>query len=47
MGVSLIDIYPEFLDDKNRLDAEFTDEGLHLNEKGYLKWAKILRPQLK
>ncbi|MCM4155703.1 GDSL-type esterase/lipase family protein [Gramella sp. AN32] len=46
MGITLIDIYPEFLDDQNRLNAEFTDEGLHLNEKGYLKWAKILKPYL-
>lgn len=46
MGVTLIDIYPEFLDAQNRLDAQYTDEGLHLNEKGYLKWAKILEPYL-
>ncbi len=46
MGVTLIDIYPKFLDAQNRLDASYTDEGLHLNEKGYLKWAKILRPYL-
>lgn len=46
MEVTLIDIYPEFLDKHNRLDAEYTDEGLHLNEKGYLKWAKILKPYI-
>lgn len=46
MKVTLIDIYPEFLDNQNRLDAEYTDEGLHLNEKGYLKWSKILKPYL-
>ncbi|SDB62812.1 Lysophospholipase L1 [Flavobacteriaceae bacterium MAR_2010_188] len=46
MDVTLIDIYSEFLDEKNRMDAEFTDEGLHLNEKGYLKWAKILKPYM-
>ena len=47
MGVTLIDIYPYFLDDQDRLAADFTDEGLHLNEKGYLKWATILKPYLK
>lgn len=47
LEVCLIDIYPEFLDDQNRLDAKFTNEGLHLNEKGYLKWAEILQPYLK
>ena len=46
MDVTLIDIYPKFLDHQDRLDAEYTDEGLHLNEKGYLKWAKILKPYL-
>lgn len=46
MGVTLIDIYPEFLDNHNRLDAEYTDEGLHLNEKGYLKWGEILKNYL-
>jgi len=46
MAVILIDIYPVFLDAQNRLEAKFTDEGLHLNEKGYLKWAKILKPYL-
>lgn len=46
MNVILIDIYPKFLDNQNRLDAAYTDEGLHLNEKGYLKWAKILKPYL-
>ena len=46
MGVTLIDIYPKFLDSQNRLDARYTDEGLHLNEKGYLKWAGILKPYL-
>lgn len=40
----LIDLHPLFLDDSGRLNAEYTDEGLHLNEKGYLHWAEILRP---
>lgn len=46
MNVRLIDIYPEFLDDQNRLDTQYTDEGLHLNENGYLKLADILKPYL-
>ncbi len=41
---TLIDIYPEFLDSQNKLNASYTDEGLHLNEKGYAHWAKILQP---
>lgn len=41
-NVTIIDIYSKFTDGQNRLDAAYTDEGLHLNEKGYLKWAQIL-----
>ena len=41
---TLIDIYPEFLDNENKLNANYTDEGLHLNEKGYAHWKKILYP---
>lgn len=47
MDVHLIDIYPEFLDHQNQLDAKFTNEGLHLNEQGYLKLAEILQPYLR
>ena len=42
--LTLIDLHPLFLDDSGSLKAEYTDEGLHLNEKGYLHWAEILRP---
>ncbi|APU67581.1 GDSL-type esterase/lipase family protein [Christiangramia flava] len=45
-SVTLINIYPEFLDAQGRLDPDYTDEGLHLNENGYLKWADILKPYL-
>lgn len=47
MKVTLIDIYPQFLDEQQRLDEKYTDEGLHLNENGYLKLAEILKPYLK
>ncbi|MDG3581116.1 GDSL-type esterase/lipase family protein [Galbibacter pacificus] len=45
-SVTLIDLYPLFLDNEARLDAKYTDEGLHLNEIGYLHWKKILQPYL-
>ncbi len=40
--IFLIDLYPQFLDENNRLIAEFTHDGLHLTSKGYQHWAKIL-----
>ncbi|MCM4162338.1 MULTISPECIES: GDSL-type esterase/lipase family protein [unclassified Arenibacter] len=44
--VTLIDLYSQFLDEEERLNAIYTDEGLHLNEKGYEHWAKILEPYI-
>lgn len=43
-GIEVIDLYPHFLNEQNKLDAKFTEDGLHLNAAGYLEWAKILRP---
>lgn len=45
-GLTLIDLHPMFQDESGSLKAEYTDEGLHLNEKGYIHWAEILRPYL-
>lgn len=40
--IGLIDLYPHFLDASNRLDAQFTIDGLHLNAEGYKLWKKLL-----
>ncbi len=44
--VTFIDLYPHFLDDKGMLSEKFTNDGLHLLGKGYMKWAEILRPYI-
>ena len=44
--ITVIDIYPQFLDDQKRLDKRYTYDGLHLNHSGYQKWAEILKPYL-
>lgn len=41
--ITLVDIYPLFLDSENRLDKNYCFDGLHLNDKGYLKWAEFIR----
>lgn len=41
-NVVLIDLYSPFLDKEKRLDKKYTFDGLHLNDKGYLKWAELL-----
>jgi lysophospholipase L1-like esterase len=45
--ITVIDIHPQFLDADNRLDKQYTYDGLHLNAEGYKKWAPILKPYLK
>jgi len=36
-----------FLSENNSLKAEYTDDGLHLNAKGYEVWGKVLNSYLK
>lgn len=40
--IGLVDLYPHFLDQQQRLKAEYTHDGLHLRMAGYQVWAKIL-----
>jgi lysophospholipase L1-like esterase len=41
--VTLVDLYPAFLDNQNRLVAAYTHDGLHLTALGYQKWAELLK----
>lgn len=43
-GLTFIDLYPHFLDEEGKLSKEYTNDGLHLMGKGYLKWTEIIRP---
>jgi lysophospholipase L1-like esterase len=38
-----LDLVPLFGDERGRLDARYTGDGLHLNEAGYRRWAEFLR----
>lgn len=40
--VTVIDLYPNFLDAENHLKAEITKDGLHLLPNGYQIWADFL-----
>lgn len=42
----LLDLWPEFLDDRGRLRAECTNDGLHLTAEGYRRWAELLEPRM-
>ena len=41
--ITLIDLYPHFLDADKKLDKKYTIDGLHLNIEGYRVWREILR----
>ncbi|MDB5229639.1 MAG: sialate O-acetylesterase [Chitinophagaceae bacterium] len=41
-NITLIDLYPLFVDASNRLDRKYTADGLHLNAEGYNVWRKLL-----
>jgi lysophospholipase L1-like esterase len=40
--ITLIDLYPHFLDGDKKLDKQYTIDGLHLSAAGYFKWKEIL-----
>lgn len=42
-NITVIDIHSQFLDADNRLDRQYTYDGLHLNAAGYQRWATILK----
>lgn len=44
--ITLIDLHPHFLDKDGRLNADYTMDGLHLNDKGYQVWKAVLKPYL-
>ncbi|RYZ27313.1 MAG: sialate O-acetylesterase [Chitinophagaceae bacterium] len=41
--VTVIDLYPHFLNADKKLDKKFTIDGLHLTAAGYKVWAEILK----
>jgi lysophospholipase L1-like esterase len=44
-GVDFVDLYSVFLDAHGRLDARYTNDGLHLNSAGYEIWVKHLKDE--
>ena len=37
-----VDLHGAFLDDENKLNKQYTNDGLHINGFGYMKWKEIL-----
>ena len=40
--ITVIDLYPHFLNADKKLDKQYTEDGLHLNAAGYRVWKDIL-----
>ena len=40
--VNYLDLHTLFADETDQLRGEFTEDGLHLNEKAYVEWADFL-----
>lgn len=41
--ITVIDLYPHFLNSEKKLDKKYTLDGLHLNAEGYKVWAALLK----
>lgn len=41
--VTIIDLYPHFVDAEHHLKAELTHDGLHLKPEGYQVWSEVLK----
>ena len=40
-----VDLYDSFLDDEKKLDKKYTNDGLHINGYGFMRWKEILVKQ--
>lgn len=38
-----IDLYPHFINEKQELNHSYTEDGIHLNGKGYLLWRDLVK----
>lgn len=47
-GMTYIDLYSHFMDEKTgKMNIEYTNDGVHLLGKGYMKWVEIVKPYMK
>jgi lysophospholipase L1-like esterase len=42
LNIVYVDLYTAFLDADGKLDKQYTNDGLHINGDGYMKWKSIL-----
>lgn len=47
-GATYVDLYSHFVDEKTgKMNINYTNDGLHLLGKGYMKWVEIVKPYIK
>ena len=44
--LDVIDLHSAFVDSQGYLDVKYSDEGVHLNEAGYLNWANFINDKI-
>ena len=45
-GATYLDLYPLLADENDRLKREYSDDGIHLNARGFEIWTALLKPYL-
>ncbi|MCD8173688.1 MAG: GDSL-type esterase/lipase family protein [Alistipes sp.] len=45
-GVEVIDMWTALADGNGKLNAAYTNDGLHLTGDGYLRWVEVLKPYI-
>lgn len=45
-GYSFVDIFKPFCDETGRMQAHYTNDGLHLKGEGYLKWKELIQSKV-
>ncbi|AFZ19816.1 GDSL-type esterase/lipase family protein [Allocoleopsis franciscana] len=46
LSFNYIDLFSDFLDSNNQLDAQYTTDGIHLNGQGYLLWKGLIEQEV-
>ena len=41
--ITFVDIHPDFLNDHGQMDEQYTYDGVHLTEHGYILWAELIK----
>tara|TARA_B100000886_G_scaffold339284_1_gene304287 strand:- start:423 stop:701 length:279 start_codon:yes stop_codon:yes gene_type:complete len=43
-GFKVLDFYSVFVNKNGLITEDYTTDGIHLNEKGYIRWTNFIKP---